>query len=172
MVRSKRTSCRNCTNLLIINEKPNHFESDRTLCKECHQKRTEGWRKNNKHKVTALNKKKRLEDPIYYWAQRQSICVKNKCKRLSIPYTLSLDYLISIFELYCPILGLKLNYLNKSIQDDSPSLDRLIPNLGYIKGNVHVISNKANVIKSRATHEEIRKVADWVKEKINEATIS
>lgn len=36
-----------------------------------------------------------------------------------------------------------------------PSLDKIIPKLVYVKGNVWVVSNKANRIKSNATIEEL-----------------
>ena len=38
---------------------------------------------------------------------------------------------------------------------DSPTIDKLIPSLGYTKGNVWVISRRANMIKSDATLEEL-----------------
>ena len=41
---------------------------------------------------------------------------------------------------------------------DSPSLDRIVPELGYVKGNIRVISNRANHLKSDATLEEHRKI--------------
>ena len=44
----------------------------------------------------------------------------------------------------------------------SPSIDRINPSLGYIKGNVIIISMKANSIKNCYTSEDIRKVADWL----------
>jgi hypothetical protein len=43
----------------------------------------------------------------------------------------------------------------------SPSLDRRVPELGYVKGNVEVISMKANAIKSYAAPEEIMLVARY-----------
>jgi uncharacterized protein YejL (UPF0352 family) len=45
--------------------------------------------------------------------------------------------------------------------DGSPQLDRLVPELGYVVGNVAVISRLANTIKSNATPQQIRAVADW-----------
>ena len=45
--------------------------------------------------------------------------------------------------------------------DNSPSLDRIVPELGYIPSNVVVISYKANAIKRNATPQEIRRVADF-----------
>lgn len=58
---------------------------------------------------------------------------------------------------YCPLLGIK---LNKHVGEgeakfDSPTIDKLIPSLGYTKGNVWVISRRANMIKSDATLEEL-----------------
>ena len=44
----------------------------------------------------------------------------------------------------------------------TPSLDRINPKLGYVKGNVQVISWRANNIKRDATAEELRLVADFV----------
>lgn len=40
----------------------------------------------------------------------------------------------------------------------SPSLDKIIPSLGYAKGNIWVISYRANTIKNNCTFEEIQKL--------------
>jgi hypothetical protein len=42
--------------------------------------------------------------------------------------------------------------------DNSPSLDRIVPEKGYVAGNIRVISQRANRIKSNATVEELRAV--------------
>lgn len=59
----------------------------------------------------------------------------------------------------CPILGVR---LERRGSGTSPSLDRINPELGYIKGNVWVISNKANMMKSNASREELLAFASWV----------
>jgi hypothetical protein len=61
----------------------------------------------------------------------------------------------------CPILGIPLFPGKKRATNNSPSLDRIIPELGYIAGNVHVISNRANTIKNNATRSELIKLAKW-----------
>ena len=63
----------------------------------------------------------------------------------------------------CPVLGVKMETtkLHSKNSDFSPSFDRIYPKQGYTKGNVIVISNKANRIKTDATVEQIRKVADF-----------
>jgi hypothetical protein len=44
----------------------------------------------------------------------------------------------------------------------SPTLDKIIPELGYVRGNIAVISHRANRIKSDATLAEVLKLAAWL----------
>lgn len=60
----------------------------------------------------------------------------------------------------CPVLGILLVSNTKAGPiDSSPSLDRINPALGYVPGNVRVISYRANRLRSDATAAELRKVA-------------
>jgi hypothetical protein len=47
--------------------------------------------------------------------------------------------------------------------DSSPSLDRLVPALGYVIGNIHVISNRANTLKNNASIKELECVIEYMK---------
>lgn len=66
---------------------------------------------------------------------------------------------------FCPVLGLKLERNSKGKQagpqPNSPSVDRIDPAKGYVKGNVIVVSHLANCIKQNAEPWQIRKVADF-----------
>jgi len=55
---------------------------------------------------------------------------------------------------FCPLLGIKL-VRGKGRIDSSPTIDRKIPELGYVKGNVAIISWKANRMKYNAGREDI-----------------
>lgn len=83
---------------------------------------------------------------------------KRRAKEKGLPFNLIEEDII-IPEI-CPILGIKLEScgLDKGC---APSLDRLIPELGYVKGNVSVISHRANSLKSNMSIEEIIKMAEW-----------
>ena len=59
----------------------------------------------------------------------------------------------------CPLLGIPLRMGKRTAGFDSPTLDRIDPSKGYVKGNVWVISRRANMIKSDASIEEIEMVA-------------
>jgi thymidylate synthase ThyX len=61
----------------------------------------------------------------------------------------------------CPILSIPLNYdvSRGGIFDDTPTFDRVYPEKGYVKGNVRVISDLANRMKSSATPEQLEKFA-------------
>jgi len=64
----------------------------------------------------------------------------------------------------CPVLGIKLVRGEQSGHSDaSPSIDRIVPELGYVPGNVAVISGRINRIKCDATLEEIQALAKWLK---------
>jgi hypothetical protein len=55
----------------------------------------------------------------------------------------------------CPALGIRIT-IGKRRSNNSPSLDRIIPSRGYVRGNVRVISDRANRLKSDLTPAELR----------------
>ena len=61
----------------------------------------------------------------------------------------------------CPILGIPLKGSLGNASKNSPSLDRIIPALGYTRGNVQIISYQANTMKNNATPEEILAFGKW-----------
>lgn len=65
---------------------------------------------------------------------------------------------------HCPILGIELvvHKGRSGGNPNSPALDRVDNNLGYVKGNVMVVSHRANMMKVDASPEELLKFADWV----------
>lgn len=87
---------------------------------------------------------------------------KQRAKKYGVPINITIDD-IFIPE-FCPYLGVKLVPFSGW---DSPSLDKINPELGYVKGNVQVISTKANTMKSNATHAELIQFAKAILSKEN-----
>ena len=82
------------------------------------------------------------------------IAARNRAKRKGIEFNID-EADITIPEI-CPLLEIPIEYGTKSNYDRSPSLDRIDNTKGYIKGNVWVISQKANAMKNSATFEELK----------------
>lgn len=86
--------------------------------------------------------------------------IKLRAKKKGLPFDLTLDDL-PVPE-FCPVLGIPLQPRSGKFHDRSPSIDRLVPERGYVKGNVAVISYRANRIKDYGTLEELKKVVAYL----------
>jgi hypothetical protein len=63
-------------------------------------------------------------------------------------FNLDLEYMVTLYVEICPILGIDICWNNcGSVVHGSPSLDRVDNQKGYVKGNVQVISHRANTLK-------------------------
>ena len=100
----------------------------------------------------ALHDKQRAADRMHINAARA------RAKKKGIEFNLDeSDFQIPT---HCPILGTELrqtwgNVNEQSTESHCPSIDRIDNSKGYIKGNVAIISNAANRMKSSLTYQEI-----------------
>lgn len=85
---------------------------------------------------------------------------KLRAKQENLPFDITVDDLE--MPKLCPVLGTELRVNPNGRDDNSPSLDKLIPELGYIKGNVFIISWRANQIKRNGTALEHYLIAKWI----------
>lgn len=99
---------------------------------------------------------KRLEWKKENQEKRMLYRTRHSAKSRNIPFELQEKDIIIPEK--CPVLGLTLEVGKDKASDNSPSLDKIIPSLGYTVGNVRVISQRANLLKSNATLEELRLV--------------
>jgi hypothetical protein len=102
-------------------------------------------------------REKRLKDNSVH-TKRILSRVKCRAKKFGLPFDLGEEDIV--IPEFCPVLGLTLQRSTGrgNWKDSSPSLDRIVPKLGYVKGNVRIISARANLLKSNATIEELEKV--------------
>lgn len=85
---------------------------------------------------------------------------KSRAKKTGVLFDLTVEDLPDIPRV-CPVLGIALARSSGRAVASSPSLDRIRPELGYVKGNVHWISNRANILKRDATVAEMQKIAEY-----------
>lgn len=108
----------------------------------------------------------RIQRANYRQTHAENIVIQNakaRAKKLNVPFDLTAEDII--IPDTCPILGIPImrNNGKRVHSDNSPSLDRLVPALGYVKGNVHVISYRANLIKNQGTLAEHLAVVEFMK---------
>ena len=92
---------------------------------------------------------------------------RNRAEKRGVPFDLTEEYLESIWTGVCPVFQIRLNlpsYGGHELRPSKPSLDRLVPDKGYVPGNVVWISLRANQMKSDGTSAELFRVAEWLQQ--------
>ena len=91
--------------------------------------------------------------------------IKSRAKRIGIEF--NLDWQDIEIPIICPVLGIPiLTGTNEGMKTgptpNSPSVDRIDNNKGYVKGNIQVLSHKANTMKNSASPEQLLRFANWI----------
>lgn len=124
--------------------------------RECRAKKLDEYnatarkRYQDKHEIILLQSARRRER---FPEKTLLALAKARAKRKGIPFDITVDD-IHIPD-NCPLLGVPMFRSIGSIGRNSPTIDRIIPELGYTKGNIWVISSRANLIKNDSTLEEL-----------------
>lgn len=125
----------------------------RSACKACERKvsapGSKKRRSNYIEKERAAARRYTEKYPRKYMLK----AAKNRASKYNIPFSITVDDII--IPSHCPILGIKLERTKGTAGDCSPSLDKLNPELGYVPGNVKVISRLANIMKAHASKEQL-----------------
>lgn len=132
-----------------------------SACLECNQ---EGNKVNKYYlteKAKASSSAYRKNNPKIGLLER----ARNRAKVKGLEFDLTLEDII--IPEFCPILGIPLFHAEGGHPcPNSPSLDRIIPSLGYVKGNVCIISHRANTIKNDASVDELLSVVRYIQERV------
>ena len=128
-------------------------------CKECVKKSNSVYIKtdNAKMKISQASRKRRINNPEKYLLVE---AIKRANKK-GLKYELELSDII--IPKFCPALNIELVVGEGSVHDNSPTIDRIDSSKGYVKGNIQVISDKANRIKNDATIEELILIGNWAR---------
>jgi hypothetical protein len=112
-------------------------------CKSCE----DSYRKANTSRINEFAKKYKKENP----EKSLLYAAKSRARLGGLQFDIDIND-INIPQ-FCPVLGIEIS--TDGLKNTSPSLDKIIPELGYTKGNVRVISWRANWIKNNMTDNEV-----------------
>ena len=111
-----------------------------------------------------INKSKQSKEVIKYiksllpnaHKRHKKLNFKEECN-------IDLDYLLELLpeDMKCPVSGIKLNFGGH--KSDTPSLDRINNDLGYIKGNVIYVCDYINTLKTDNTLESLKSFKKLIK---------
>ena len=153
-----KNQCKDCKEIKPLIE----FKIDRATCKSCDCAKTNARYHSiapeEKARRKSIRDKIRISNPAHdMWKG-----AKQRARENNLPFEIT-EADIVVPEL-CPVLGIKMQIGigTNSRSDNSPSLDKIIPNRGYVKDNIQVISYRANRFKSNASLEELKKVVEYM----------
>lgn len=136
---------------------------DPDIAKEKRTERWTRWAERNPEEAAKRGREWRRRNPEYMLVYS----AKRRAKERGIEFTLTRDNCPPIPEV-CPVLLIPLMRRpeadkRKGPWDNSPSLDRINPELGYTPDNVRVISHKANRMKSDMTIEMLERLISYMR---------
>ena len=137
---------------------------------EKRQAYAKAYREANKVKAATANKEWRTKNADKLYEQRQALRHNRpayvaliRCRKAAKQQGLAFDLEESdiVVPTHCPVFGTPFVITTGKRTDATPSVDRIIPALGYVKGNVIVVSWRANRIKNDATPAELTQLGQF-----------
>lgn len=122
----------------------------------------EVYRKANLPRYAKLQRDWRTKHP----QETLVLAARSRAKKARLSCDITVDTIH--WPTHCPVLGIKLDYNrtvagDRKLRNNYPSLDRRTNDLGYVQGNVFVISHRANRMKSDATVAELEAILVYAK---------
>lgn len=114
------------------------------------------WYQKNKDRLKPLRK----EYLKKYWLENpeKSLLRLAKARAKRKGWDFNIDETDIVIPEICPALGVKLERFTQY----APSIDRKDSSKGYVKGNIQVISELANRMKSNASPKDLESFAKWL----------
>jgi hypothetical protein len=176
-------SAKTCTKCLTAKELSEFAKAKfgkgglRSVCRACERaydrerKKLPQMRAKINARIVHGNRNRHAADPIRFRLLRMLNRAKTRARRDNVPFDIDYDYLRSILTEKCPALGMPFDWSFIGSNEEgvggtplpaSPSLDKFYPELGYVRGNVCIISHLANLMKNSGTVFQIVNLALWV----------
>lgn len=140
-----------------------YYHANKEKRKEYRRKFREDNYEHVKKQEDSYRVKEYRADPVAYMWRNKKASAKHK----GIEFDITEKDIADIMTEQCPVLGIDLRFnFGKGAghnNDDSYSIDRIDSSKGYVKGNIQMISKRANTIKSDATLEELEKLVAYMR---------
>ena len=143
------TQCKECRNIKAAIQREKHREKNNLKYVERYHTDSE-FKEHRKETSKKSNAKSRKENPIKWMLYSAKTRAKEK------GWEFNIDENDIYIPTHCPILNIELIPGGMGLQSfNSPSIDRIDSKKGYIKGNIRIISLRANMMKNDANLQEI-----------------
>lgn len=161
----------------VFNEKQKkgRYEANKRRIQKLREEGGEAWRIYQENQKKFMAKYKANQDPeklkeyhrtrqAHYRRQKPEwflfYAAQSRARKKGIEFNIQLSDIV-LPEL-CPVLGIPMKKNDNKCKDSSYSLDRVDNSKGYIKGNIQVISNKANILKNSLTPDLCDKIKEYM----------
>ena len=154
----------------------------RSHCKLCISNARSEYYGRNKEKILVRQNnyydtgelRTRMKENYERWRREEAYVLtsllkgaKKRAKIKELPFDLTMEWLETIIVSYCPITLQPIDWIKEQVVDgkagpNSPSIDKVIPELGYVQSNCAIISHRGNMIKSNGTIDEHRRVVQYM----------
>lgn len=135
---SELHTCSNCGKTKTLNQFSRNGSRKRTVCKVCSAAWVRDWRKRNEHYAALMR-----------WTARGR-WIHTRSKKLGVPYDLHehrAELEKRLTKMTCEITGIALAYQKDDARLwNSPSLDRIVPEEGYVYSNVRIVAFGVNTL--------------------------
>ena len=170
VVNGSQKKCFKCglwRDLNLFNKNPKTSGGVSKMCRECY----------NNHPSVIKNEKNRLcrkrraisNGDIEYYTKFRASAIKNTAKKKGIVYDIDAKHLYEIWQkqkglCYYTTIPMKSELRQQGFQAwDAPSVDRLEPSTGYVRGNVVWCIFAVNSFKQSLNEAKFREMVNYIK---------
>ena len=178
------SACKQVKEISVFYKNRNNQDGHAYECKECQALYDKKYYEKNKEKITARVNKYRQENNEAVKIRKANYRQRTKGKKPSIlnallsrarerarlkklPFDLTMEWIETVAVSHCPITLEPLDWARDQVVDgkpgpNSPSIDKIIPELGYVQSNCAIMSHRGNMIKSNGTIDEHLRVVQYM----------
>jgi hypothetical protein len=124
--------------------------------------KTPEQRQRQREQIRAAEKRRMLENPRREMLLNLKAAARTTTNNRKRTVEFDLTETDLAWPTHCPVFGIKLHYPGQFHHDPAgASFDRIDGKIGYVRGNVIVVSHRANSLRKDATPDELRALLNF-----------